>query len=98
MTYPHTATTERLVVSGNKHIYQSLGTSKCFLQPLDNESADLLNYTYSKGSYCYMPITTDILMSDRVTVNGTVFTVKGVKILAYGSLAHKRVLLEEKTV
>jgi len=95
MKYFHTGTIRRQTQVGQQFIYSDLGTTKCFIQPLDNESSDLLNYTFSQGSWGYFPYGTDIKEKDEFVWNSIKFGVRGVKKHNYGNLAHFKVLLEQ---
>lgn len=98
MNYPHTATIRRLVDGANgQSSYADNLTSKCFIQPLDNESSELLNMAFAKGSWGYFPFGTDIKAKDEVVWKTVKYGVRGVKEHDYGNLTHKRVLLEQKT-
>lgn len=95
MTYPHSAILKRTTKSGTKYTYGDNGTTECFLQPLDIAESQSVGITVSKGSYCYMPYATDIQMGDRAEINSVTYGVKGVEARDYGSLKHKKVLLEQ---
>lgn len=96
MTFPHTATIMRTVETGGKYVYTASGTTPCFLQPLDEESTQSYGITFMKGSRCYLPIASDVVEGDRLTINGTEYGVKGVRIHQYSTLRHKRAILEEQ--
>lgn len=95
MTFPHEATLERTVKTGTKYVYGDNGSTPCFLQPMDDEKSQLFGIAFSKGFHCYTPLESDVLEGDRVSIAGTKYGVKGVKEFNYGSMPHKRVLLEQ---
>jgi len=97
MNFPHTITVKRLVASGTQYIYQDLSTIKAFVQPLDINSSNVLNQGFAQSSYAYLPIAADVVQNDRITYDGTLYDVRGVKSYKYGSLTHKKALLEEST-
>lgn len=94
MNFPHMATISRMTQSGTKFVYQTVGTSKCFLQPADQESSELFALTYAKGSVVYFPYSTDIKEKDRVTILGNTYGVKGIQPRDYGGLPHKKAGVE----
>lgn len=96
MTFPHSATIKRTTKEGTKYTFATLGTATCFLQPLDVESAQALGISFSQSSKLYLPISTDISSGDRVVIDGITYGVKGVQKLGYGSLEHKKAILEEQ--
>lgn len=95
MNYPHTATVQRKTKSGTSYTFGSVGTVLCFLQPIDEESAQAFGITFTKGSRCYLPYDADVLTGDRLTVDGTTYGVAGIRKHNYGNLKHQRAVLEE---
>jgi len=96
MTFPHSCTIQRKVKSGSTYLYSDLYTGiPCFLQPLDEQMSQIVGMTFGKSSRCYVGYETDVLESDRLVVDGITYGVKGFSAHNYGSLKHKRVLLEQ---
>ena len=95
MTFPHTATIRRLTQSGSKHVYGSAGSIKCFVQPLDAQVAQLYGIVFGKASSCYLPLSSDVSESDQLTIDGVIYSVKGIMPRNYGNLAHKQAILEQ---
>ena len=95
MKFPHMASVERMVTTGSKYIYGALGSTKCFVQPIDAETAELYAVTFTKSSVAFLPIDADVKTSDRMIVSGTTYGVKGVMSRPYGSLKHKKAILEQ---
>lgn len=95
MNFPHTATLERMTASGTKFIFTSNGGTACFLQPIDGETAELFAVTFTKGSVAYLPLAADVKTSDRLIIDGIKYGVKGVLNRPYGSLKHKKAILEQ---
>lgn len=94
MTFPHSGEVWRKTASNNKYIFASLGSIQCFLQPLDEASAEAYGITFTKGSHAYVPFSADVLEADRLIIGSVKYGVKGVKEHNYGSLKHKRLILE----
>lgn len=94
MTFPHSATIQRLVAEGSKSTFTELGTSECFLQPLSSEYSNIYGITFGKGFSCFMPYSTDVAEGDRVVIDSNGYGVQGVRDHNYGNLAHKRLFLE----
>lgn len=94
MNYPHTAAILRTVKVGTKYTYAQAGVSVCFLQPLDSEMSIAYGVTMTKGFSCYIPLNADILEKDRLIIDGITYGVKGMRTHNYGSLKHKRAILE----
>jgi len=94
MNFPHTATIRRSSQVGQQFIYNNVGTSKCFIQPLDNETSELMNLTYTQGYWGYFPYGTDIKEKDEIVWDNARYGVKGVKKHNYGNLKHYKILLE----
>lgn len=96
MNYPHKITIQRLVETAGRSTYQNLSTDMpAFVQPLDIETTDQINETFAKSSYVYLAINVVIDQNDRVIYDGDSYNVKGVKKYKYGSLTHKKALIEE---
>jgi len=98
MNFPHRVTVRRLQQSGGQAVFADLTVNQeAFVQPLDIESSNILNQSFSKGSYAFLPITADIHENDRIVWDGDIYDVKGVKSYKFGNLTHKKALLEEST-
>jgi hypothetical protein len=95
MNYPHTATLSRLTASGSTFVFTSNGGTQCFLQPIDGETAELFAVTFTKGSAAYLPLTADVKVKDQMTIDGIKYGVKGLLNRPYGTLAHKKAILEQ---
>ena len=95
MHYPHTATLQRMTASGSTFVFTANGSSKCFLQPIDGETAELFAVTFTKGSVAYLPASADVKEKDRIVIDSIKYGVKGILNRPYGGLAHKKVILEQ---
>lgn len=95
MNFPHTATVNRLVETNGKYLFAAVGTTKCFLQPIDTESSEMYAITFSKGSVAYLPITADVKESDQLLIDGIKYGVRGKRLHNYGSLKHAKAALEQ---
>jgi len=96
MKFFHSIDVERLTQSSGQSVYSSwLTDAEAFVQPLDTESTESLGESFSKGSFMYLPIGTDVQEGDRVTFDGDVYKVKGIKPYKYGNLAHQKALIEQ---
>lgn len=94
MTFPHTATIQASTLANGKYTYATTGTTKCFLQPINDEAYPTLGVAYGKGFKCYLPISSTVAEKMRLVINGTTYGVKGIKSHDYGRIAHKQALLE----
>lgn len=95
MTYPHTATIQRTAKVGTMYSFAEVGTTNCFLQPLDSVAAESYGIQFVKGSSCYVPYTTDVRVGDRLIIDGGTYGVKGMRSHSYGTLTHRKLALEE---
>lgn len=95
MTFPHSATIRRTTKTGTKYTYGDSGETECFLQPLSPEESQLYGIVFSKSSVCYIPFEVEVEPGDRLVVNGTTYSIRGTRNHNYGSLKHKRLVLEE---
>lgn len=94
MNFPHTATIQASIKAGTKYTYADAGTTRCFLQPLSDEETQLFGMAFSKSFRCYIPFATEVTESMRLIIDGDTYGVRGVRTHNYGSLAHKRAILE----
>lgn len=94
MKFFHSGTIKRLKTLEGKSTFIPHGSTACFLQPIDAETAELYALTYAKGCVIYLPYDADLIASDRITILGDEYGVKGVKAHVYGSIAHKKAVLE----
>ena len=94
MTFPHTATIQRKTKVGTIYSFADLGTVKCFIQPIDMESAQAYGITFSKGSVCYTALDAELKEHDRLVYNGTTYGISGFRVHPYGRLRHKKYVLE----
>jgi hypothetical protein len=95
VNFPHTATVQRSTKTGTKYTYGDSGSTRCFLQPIDDEAAQLYGITFGKGWFCYLPYDSDVEVADRLLIDGTTYGVKGFRFHKYGNLKHKRASLEQ---
>lgn len=99
MTFPHTATVERKTKVGTKYTFGAAGSVRCFLQPLiagriNEEAMRTQGLTFAKSYQLYAPYEADLKDGDKLTIDGIVYTIAGIKSYHYGNLQHKRALLE----
>lgn len=94
MNFPHTATIQTLVQAGTKFTYTTGTTTECFLQPLDTQSATDYSITLTKGFACYLPFASTVAEKQRLIIDGTTYSVRGVRTHNYGRLKHKKAILE----
>lgn len=96
MRFPHTASIQRLVTTGDQHLFQASGSSACFLQPLSRVASQAEGISFGKGFNCYLPVNADVMEGDRLVINGVTYGVRGLTTWSYGKLAHKIAMLEFK--
>lgn len=94
MNFPHTASIQRTQASGGKYLFTTIGASICFLQPLSPDESQVYGLTFSKSAACYFPISIDVADGDRLIINGTTYGVRGVMSRVYGSVRHKKAIVE----
>ncbi len=94
MNFPHTATIRRQTKAGTKYTYADLSSTACFIQQLDAEKSQLYGMTFGKSFVCYLPIGADVVDSDCLVINAVTYGVSGFKSAPYGSLQHKKAILE----
>jgi hypothetical protein len=95
MYFPHKAIIERTQKSGTKYTYAVHGSSTCFLQPLDSEQSQLNGVTFGKSARVYFPYGTNVLDSDRITINNIKYGIKGFNMRDYGGLPHIYAVVEQ---
>lgn len=95
MTFPHVASISRTEKTGLKYTFAVIGSTKCFLQPMSLEETQANGATYTKSSKCYVPRNADIDIGDRLTILGKEYSVSGYSLNTYGSLQHKKLMLEQ---
>jgi len=94
MNFPHSATIQRSALVGTKYLFATVGTTDCFVQPINAEEVQLYGIVFSKGFGCYLPFATDVQIGDRLTHNGQTYGIKGINAYNYGRLRHKKAMLE----
>lgn len=94
MTFPHSATIQRMTAIGTKFVYGTTGVTPCFLQPISAEVAQSYGLVVGKGSVAYLPSYAAVVDKDRLIIDGTTYGVKGVQHHQYGNLEHKKAVLE----
>jgi hypothetical protein len=95
VTYPHIATVSRQTKTGTKYTFAQSHDIRCFLQPLSNEESVSYGITMTKAYHCYMDLSADAIEGDRLLINGDTYGIKGFRVHDYGSLKHKRAILEK---
>lgn len=94
MNFPHVGVIRRSIKTGTKYLYGDFATTQCFLQPLDTTTAVAYGITFSKAFAAYTPLASDIKEGDELVIAGTTYGVAGVREHNYGSLTHKKAMLE----
>lgn len=94
MTLPHTATVQRKSKVGAVYEYSTVGTTKCFLQPMDMETANAYGATFTKSFSCFVQLPTDVGTGDRLIIDGKTYSVSGYREHNYGSQPHRKLALE----
>ena len=94
MLFPHSATVQASTKVGTNYTYVDTGSTICFLQPLSDQETQLYGMTFGKGFNCYLPFTSVVADKMRLIIDGVTYGVKGIKTYTFGSLKHKRALLE----
>lgn len=90
-----TATVKRLTANGDTEAYTTtISTSvKCNIQPISTEMAALGEGSYWQSYKMYCLNTENIKAGDTVTVNGTLYTVKGIQEFTDGNFPHFEIML-----
>ena len=90
-----TYTLERLVQTGNKETYTSFGgTLTGHLQPASGEMIALTDGDFSKSFALFVDQDQDILVGDRITIDGDLYFVNELKDFNIGSLKHKQLVIQ----
>lgn len=97
MTFPHTATIQEMTKVGTQYTFADSGTTPCFLQPLSSEMAQSYGIQSTKAHACFLPVDADVAEKKRLVIDGVTYGVKGVRTHNYGSIPHKRAILETFT-
>jgi len=83
------------VVVGNtdKSDYQTASTIACNVQQTTPEEAALVEGVFGKTFNLFCPLASDIIESDRVTIDAKEYTVKGVKSYNMGNISYKKAII-----
>lgn len=95
MTFPHSGRLQTLVKSNGMYDFTNGDTVDCFLQPITGEEAQLFGIVFSKGFVCFVPYETTITEKMQIVIDDVTYGVKGVKVHNYGSIKHKKAILEK---
>lgn len=96
MNFPHTATIQASTKVGTIYTFADVGTTECFVQPLDTEYAQSTAGNFTKAAQCFLPLSADVSEKMRLVIDGVTYGVSGVRTHDYGNLAHKRAILERQ--
>ena len=85
---------KRMVYTGNKSIFSSVGTATGYLRPLTEESSSVNGIQFGFGFNLIVEIDVDIREGDKVTIDSVEYTVSGVADHDRGGVtAYKRILM-----
>ncbi len=85
---------KRQVYLSGKSSYVSVAAANGYLRPLSEEQAAANGFQYGNGFSLIVEVVTDIREGDKVTVDGTEYTVRGVVNHNRGGItAYKRCLM-----
>lgn len=80
--------------SPSKSTYSSVGTATCYLRPLTEEQAAMNGMQYGTSFSAIFETSVDVREADKLTIDGVVYTVRGVVNHDRGfATAYKRALL-----
>lgn len=91
-----TFTTERLLQNGSKSTYIANASGTGHIRQLDDRTANLNSIQFGEGYNMYVEGDVDVEETDRVTADGRVYEVRGVKRETLGSIDVKTLLLVRK--
>lgn len=86
-------TTERLVQSGNKSSYSASISGKGHFTQASDEATAINQLQLGDLYLLYVEASKDIIVTDRVTIGGFTYSIKGVKNSVLGSLSVKKLQL-----
>lgn len=70
---------DRLTYTGSKSEFSSVAKNvTCYLRPLTEEQASMNGFQYGTGFSAIFEVSIDVREGDRVTIEGEVYTVRGV--------------------
>ena len=61
-----------------------------FLRPMSEQQAAVGNYQWGKAYHVFVDNSVDLKEGDRITVNSTVYIIRGVAIVNYGAEPFKK--------
>lgn len=91
-------TTERLTQSGNKSSYAAQISGRGFFMQASDEVTTMNSLQIGDLFILHTESLKDIVVTDRVTISGIIYEVKGVRNSTLGSFAVKKVLLVKNPV
>lgn len=91
---------QRQVYTGNKSTYTTTGTTcRGYLRPLSAEQASMNGMQYGQAYELITEVGIDIQVGDKLTVDGGIYTVRGVANHNRGGItAHKKYILTDPTL
>lgn len=83
-------------ISGTKReSYQVAATFPCMIQPLAIEEVNVVGGVFGKTFKLFCLLDADVKDTDKVTIEGSDYLVKGISIYDFGVNNHKEVILQQ---
>jgi len=79
-------TSQRLKQNGAKSDYEDYGKGRGYLKPMDAYTASINSIQYGQGFKFYIDAREDIETTDKLTIGGDVYEVRGVIPVQMGSV------------
>lgn len=89
-------TTQRLLQAGSKSTYVDNSSGWGHLKQMDDRTSQLNNFQYGQGYTLMVEGDVDVIETDRITLSGVVYEVKGVRFDSFGSIDVRVLLLNKK--
>ena len=84
---------KRQTYTGNKSAYSSVGSGMGYLRPFSETQSSVNGLQFGIGFSLFVDNAVDIREADKVTVDGTEYTVRGVATHARGAVPFKKCML-----
>lgn len=83
----------RQTYTGNKSAYTTVGSGMGYLRPMTETQSSVNALQFGMGNTLFVENDTDIRETDKVTVDGVEYTVRGVSTHPIGAVPYKKCIL-----
>ncbi len=91
-------TSQRLKQTGSKSDYIDYGKGRGFLKPMDAYTASINSIQYGQGFKFFIDVREDIATTDKLTIGGDTYEVRGVMPVQMGSVQVNECTIVKKKI